>query len=57
MSEIRLEILKCSYWEHFKLAKDLSLILPVGHYKRKIIEKEINDISEEIKRVEESLKK
>ena len=34
MNNIELEILNYSYWEHFKLAKDLYLILPITHPKR-----------------------
>ena len=48
MDEIKLELLNCSYWEHFKVAKDLSLILPIDHPKRKKIEKEVNKILLEI---------
>ncbi len=36
------EVLKYSYWEHFKRAKELSLILPLKHPKRVVIEKELN---------------
>lgn len=38
----RFEILRASYWEHFKAAKDLSLYLPTSHPKRVELEKEIN---------------
>ena len=38
----RFEILRASYWEHFKAAKDLSLYLPPSHPKRVELEKEIN---------------
>ena len=43
-SEINLEILQCSYWEHFKKAKDLALIYPPGHLKRKELEVVLNEI-------------
>jgi hypothetical protein len=42
------EILEASYWEHFKVAKDLSLYLPLNHPKRVRIENEINKIQETI---------
>lgn len=40
--KIELEILEYSYWEHFKYAKDLALILPIGHEKRLRLDKEMN---------------
>lgn len=43
------EILKYSYWEHFKRAKELSLILPLKHPQRIAIEKEMNIITEQLK--------
>ncbi len=43
------EILLASYWEHFKYAKDLALIFPIGHSKRKEIENECNIILEQLK--------
>ncbi len=45
---IKLEILQYNYWEHFKIAKDLALILPLNHPKRILIEKELNNIQKEI---------
>lgn len=39
---VELEILEYSYWEHFKYAKDLALILPLKHPKRIMIEEEMN---------------
>lgn len=44
MNEIQLEILEFSYWEHFKAAKDLALIYPIGHHKRISLEKEIDKL-------------
>lgn len=35
MNKTKLEILQASYWEHFKYDKDLALILPIEHPKRK----------------------
>lgn len=51
MDEIKLEILEYSYWEHFKYLKDISLILPINHPKRKNIEIEVNKIQKEIHRL------
>lgn len=42
---IEQEILKASYWEHFKVAKDLALILPIDHPKRLKIESELNKLT------------
>lgn len=49
--KIRLEILQCSYWEHFKCAKDLALIYPVEHKKRQEIDIELNKILNEINKL------
>ncbi len=46
--DIKNEILEYSYWEHFKYAKDLALILPVEHPKRKLIEAKVNELSMEL---------
>lgn len=46
---IRLEILQCSYWEHFKAAKELALIFPPEHHRRIALQDEINKILDEIK--------
>lgn len=51
MHNIRQEILKASYLEHFKAAKDAALILPLNHPKRLVIEKEVNKISNQIKEI------
>lgn len=45
MESIKREIQLASYWEHFKYAKDIALILPVDHPKRKLIEKTVNDLT------------
>jgi hypothetical protein len=42
MTPIQLEILKFSYWEHFKKAKDLALIYPPEHPERLLLQKEID---------------
>lgn len=44
MEDVQREILQYSYWEHFKAAKDLALILPLEHPRRKTIETELNKI-------------
>lgn len=46
---IDIEILKYNYWEHFRAAKELSLILPIDHPRRKIIEAEFNKLAGKIK--------
>lgn len=43
MDSIRLEILKGSHLEHFKAAKDFSM-LPLDHPKRKKYEDEVNKL-------------
>lgn len=42
INNISKEILQASYWEHFKVAKDLALYLEPNHPKRLALEKEIN---------------
>lgn len=51
MNKIKLEILEASHIEHFRFAKDLALILPLKHPKRKRIEKELNDLTKEINKL------
>lgn len=46
---IKLEILKFNYWEHFKHAKDIALILPPEHPRRIEVEKHLNELQNEIK--------
>lgn len=48
--ELELEILEGSYWEHFKVAKDLALYLPLKHPKRVKLEEELNNL---LKRIHE----
>lgn len=57
MSRIRLEILEYNYWEHFKQAKDLSLVLPIDHPKRQRLETEINRLLKEINEIKDKLSK
>ena len=54
--KIELEILEYSYWEHFKYAKDLHLILPLGHKKRVALDKEMNKMLERIHQIKNELK-
>ena len=46
---MELEILRYSYSEHFKKAKDLALILPVGHPERILLQNTIDEITLKIK--------
>lgn len=51
IKENKIEILKFSYWEHFKFAKDMSHIYPPEHVKMKELQGTINDIAAEIKQL------
>jgi hypothetical protein len=44
MDRIKIEILEYNYWEHFKALKDISLILPLEHPRRKILESSVNEL-------------
>lgn len=44
-NSIQEEILKSSYEEHFKYAKDIALILDINHPKRIRIQNEMNSMS------------
>lgn len=46
--ELSVQILEFNYWEHFKHLKDVSLILPIEHSRRKEIEKSQNEILKQI---------
>ena len=46
--DIELEILNYNYWEHFKFAKDIALILPITHPKRIRMERELNELIDRI---------
>jgi len=46
---VELEILKYSYWEHFKAAKDLSFIFPPEHEKRVLLQNDIDKLLSKIK--------
>lgn len=54
--ELELEILEYSYWEHFKYAKDLHLILPLGHKKIVTLDKEMNKMLKRIHEIKNELK-
>jgi hypothetical protein len=45
---IKLQLLEYSYWEHFKALKDISLILPITHPKRILLDNEVNKLQKEI---------
>lgn len=47
----RLQILEYNYLEHFKHAKDLALVFPIEHPKRKEIELELNNMVCEINKL------
>lgn len=49
MDGIKIELLNYSYWEHFKMLKDISLVLPMNHPKRIKIEISMNEILSQIK--------
>jgi hypothetical protein len=55
MDGIKLELLQYSYWEHFKSAKDLALVLPINHPKRKVVEAELNKIMAEIQELKKNV--
>ena len=57
MKELELEILQYSYWEHFRFAKDISLILPLNHPKRVVLDKELNEMMNRIHEIKDEIKK
>jgi hypothetical protein len=52
MKLIAKDILQQSYWEHFKVAKDLALYLEPTHPKRVKLDNEINQILLKIKQLD-----
>lgn len=46
--KIKLEILQYSYLEHFKMAKDIAMVLELGHPKRVEIERSCAEILTQI---------
>ena len=53
---IELSILEQSYWEHFKTAKDLSLIFPVENKRRKELEREMEKLLTRINKIKDEAK-
>ena len=53
MKSVEIEILNFSYWEHFKHAKDLSLVLPLNHPKRIRVENELNNMLDKMNSLKE----
>lgn len=49
--EIRLDILRGSHMEHFKIAKEMSMFLDVNNPCKKKIEDEANEIINEIHKI------
>lgn len=46
--QIKIELFEYNYWEHYKFAKDLALILPLNHPKRKLLEEELSKMMKEL---------
>lgn len=51
----KLEILNANYWEHFKFAKDLAGFLPLNHPKRIKVENELNEMIDQIQKLNKEL--
>lgn len=51
----KLEILNANYWEHFKFAKDLAGFLPLKHPKRVKVENELNEMIDQIQKLNKEL--
>jgi hypothetical protein len=49
--KIRLEILRGSHMEHFKIAKDMAMFMDIDNPRKKIIEDEANKIVHEIHKI------
>lgn len=56
-NQYEIEILEYSYWEHFKYAKDVALILPIEHPKRKKVEDELNKLQKRLQELKDKNKK
>ena len=52
---MELEILEYSYWEHFKYAKDLHLILPLGHPKLVRLKEAMDEILPRINKLKRQI--
>ncbi len=46
------EILLANYWEHFKVAKELALILPSDHPRRVSVQNDINNIQKQLDKLD-----
>lgn len=53
---IKLDILNQSYWEHYKLARDIGHIYDIGHPKRIEIEKALNELLVDVNTLQEKKK-
>lgn len=51
--EHEIQILEYSYWEHFKFAKDIALILPLEHPRRKKVEDELNKLQKRLQELKD----
>ena len=54
MHNLELDILQYSYWEHFKTAKDLSLIYGPEHPKRQELEKVMKELLDRINQLKQN---
>lgn len=54
---LELQILEYNYWEHFKHAKDIAMILPIDHPKRLEVEKSLNNIQSRISEIKKESQK
>lgn len=52
---IEFEILNASYWEHFKVSKDLALILPIDHPRRIYIKRELDIMQKRLHLLKEKI--
>ena len=57
MKELEIQILEYNYWEHFKSAKDMAMVLPLNHPRRVAVEKEMNLLQERIRSLKGELNK
>ena len=56
VNDNEIEILEYSYWEHFRFAKDIALILPIEHPKRKKVEDELNRLQKRLQELKDNKK-
>lgn len=55
MDSIAFEILNFSYWEHFKKAKDLSMIYPPDHPERVLLQQVMDEMILKINQYQKEL--